>query len=51
MRDKLFVFGQLPLGREGLTLVGKSAGHQLVPPADLPTNASWLVSWITALTG
>ena len=47
---QFFVFGQGPLGRGGLfarfvrqTQVGKSAGHQLVTPADLPTK---VISWL-----
>ena len=46
-----------PLGRGGadlarfarLTLVGKSAGHQLVSPADFPTNATKLANGIYRL--
>ena len=48
MRDTFFHFGRAPLRREGLIWlaslawlkVGKSAGHQLAPPTDLPTIVS-----------
>ena len=47
MRDTFSLFGKRPPqpGRAGLArLVGMSAGHQLDPPADLPTEVSWLAN-------
>ena len=59
MRDAFFPLWALPprpgrdnLDRfEGLTKVGKSAGHHLASPADFPTEVSWSATGAYRLPG